>query len=395
MYIMLDRSASMLDEDASGLTRWDAIRQALIAFIDDPASSGLGVGLQYFPLGVAGVPDSCTTDADCGAAGGACTAKVCRPAAPGGSLSGCFSDADCPVASPGCVAFGVCSGDATLVCFDVRPGGCLDDGDCVPYEGECTKGTSCIADDYARAAVPIATLPDNAVALLHSLNAESPKGATPTPVALAGALTLASAQARQQIDRRVIVVLATDGLPTQCFPSTIQSASQAISYTAQVARRSLLAHPSILTYVIGVLAPDDPGSAANLKILAVAGGTKQAIIVDQQQDVSQQFLEALAKIRSGSLACEYKLPAAPANQTLDFNLINVEFTADDTTRDLLYVGSEDACGKTALGWYYDVDPSSGESPTKITVCTKTCDTLRAASEATLQIRLGCATLEPS
>jgi len=31
--------------------RWDPVTTALKAFIQSPTSSGLGVGLQYFPLG--------------------------------------------------------------------------------------------------------------------------------------------------------------------------------------------------------------------------------------------------------------------------------------------------------------------------------------------------------
>ena len=52
------------------------------------------------------------------------------------------------------------------------------------------------------------------------------------------------------------------------------------------------------------------------------------------------------------------------------------------------------CSKAALGWFYDNDPSTAKTPTKISVCPSTCDTLRAATNATIQVQLGCATQSP-
>ena len=51
MYVMLDRSDSMRETTGAGNTKWDAIREALTSFVTDSQSDGLGVGLQYFPLG--------------------------------------------------------------------------------------------------------------------------------------------------------------------------------------------------------------------------------------------------------------------------------------------------------------------------------------------------------
>src|SRR5678815_2700402 len=45
IYVLLDQSLSM-DND----NKWHQATAALSAFVDDPASSGLAVGLQYFPL---------------------------------------------------------------------------------------------------------------------------------------------------------------------------------------------------------------------------------------------------------------------------------------------------------------------------------------------------------
>jgi len=54
IYIMFDTSGSMLNEVGGGETRMQAIQEAAAAFLRDPASEGIGVGIGYFgylPLG--------------------------------------------------------------------------------------------------------------------------------------------------------------------------------------------------------------------------------------------------------------------------------------------------------------------------------------------------------
>jgi hypothetical protein len=43
------------------------------------------------------------------------------------------------------------------------------------------------------------------------------------------------------------------------------------------------------------------------------------------------------------------------------------------------------------GWYYDTDPDV-EDPSRIVVCPTTCATFGAASNASVEIAVGCATL---
>jgi len=51
MYIMMDQSGSMGSTVTGGGSKFNAIKSALNAFFAAPGSSGIGVGLQYFPLG--------------------------------------------------------------------------------------------------------------------------------------------------------------------------------------------------------------------------------------------------------------------------------------------------------------------------------------------------------
>ena len=394
MYIMLDRSGSMLEVTGSGESKWDSIRSALTAFVSEPASDGLGVGLQYFPLGAPGKPTSCMADADCGM-NDACLNRACLPPRVGTAMfTQCLDVLDCPATSPGCAPFGQCSLDPTFACFDIGPGGCQDMGDCNEVTGECLFYSSCAAADYAMPAVEIGVLPGNGMALVDSLAASNTIGLTPTPPALEGAIRHAGDHAAANPTHRVISVLATDGMPTECTPPNVMTIEAAVDVVADIAARGLLQRPAVETYVIGVFVPEDTNAMANLDKIAQGGGTERPFIVDASQDVNQQFLAALDEIRGGSLDCEFNLPEAPAGKALDYKLVNVELSDANGKRSLEYVGSLDRCADSELGWFYDADPLMGGTPTKISVCDSTCQVLRDASEASVEIRLGCASITP-
>lgn len=53
IYVLLDKSASMANDH-----KWDQATAALSAFVGDPATSGLGVGLGYFPIGASCDPEA-------------------------------------------------------------------------------------------------------------------------------------------------------------------------------------------------------------------------------------------------------------------------------------------------------------------------------------------------
>ena len=222
MYIMLDVSGSMLqatsmyDSTGTAITKWAAIKTALSSFIGDAESSGLGVGLQYFPINKPNAPATCSSNADCGDSA-PCYLNFCY-----GSLTYCGTQADCGSAlfDP-CVPLGYCTGTQYV---------CWDDLDC-PTGAPCTPATSsvcahtakCDTASYTEPAEPIALLPDAAPALLASLEAQviNDNSQTPTGPALNGALKQASVWAKAHANHRVVAVLATDGLPNECSPTAI------------------------------------------------------------------------------------------------------------------------------------------------------------------------------
>jgi Mg-chelatase subunit ChlD len=86
-----------------------------------------------------------------------------------------------------------------------------------PVPGDQTA--SCKTDHYRYAALPIADVASMARGALARLDAAPPQGQTPTAPALSAALELATSYGAMHPERSVVVVLATDGLPTTCAPT--------------------------------------------------------------------------------------------------------------------------------------------------------------------------------
>jgi len=398
MYIMLDISGSMLELTANNVSKWDAVKDALETFLKDKNSAGLGVGLQYFPQTKPNAPTSCTDDASCGDSG-PCFTKFCAGYL-GYGIVACASNADCPTVRVNgrplrgtpCTALTDCSGNKDYVCGQVGTE-CADDagndiGQCeLATHFACEHTTNCDASAYAAPAQAIAALPGAAGALITSIDATTPKGDTPTGPALTGAIQEAGAWAKAHPDHRVVAVMATDGLPTECTPTDINQ-------VGAIAAQGVASNPSIDTFVIGVFGPADVSAGApdNLNTIAQKGGTTSAFIVDTTGDVTTQFLAALDAIRGGKLDCAFQIPTPSSGQTLDYTRVNVQVSTPgqpDTV--LYYVGSAANCDPTSGGWYYDVDPSAGK-PAQIITCASSCSAFQAEKDASVEIALGCQTV---
>jgi hypothetical protein len=387
IYVLLDKSSSMMEVTPSGFPKWDLIRAALESFLGDPGSTGIGIGLQYFPLRKPGVPAVCTTHAECGA-GGPCFTTACTNQT---TLTLCESDADCgPRAQGACERFGACelypAGGSPVFCGPIGAqcnqglGQCLD----IP-DRWCANGTECTAGAYSTPAVPITALPAGAQPLITSLRATMPEGRTPTAPALQGALDQARSWAASHPDHKVVAVLATDGLPTECSPTDI-------GQVAAIAGGGSGA--TIPVFVIGVFTAEDTESPANLNAIAQAGGTGQAFIVQTDGDVTKEFLTALDSVRgSALLSCELQVPPGNGTGALDYFQVNLQMSpATGDAKQLIYVRNSAGCpGSPGVGWYYDVDPSV-QTPTKIIVCPDVCSSFQTQPGAKINLQIGCETI---
>ncbi|HEV3193004.1 MAG TPA: hypothetical protein VGY54_21000 [Polyangiaceae bacterium] len=400
LYIMLDTSGSMNDLVGPQRSKWNAVSAAITAFVNDPGSAGIGVGVQYFPKTAAGFPASCTKHAQCGA-GGACLLSICADGS--GQITPCISDLDClPFA---CLPMGECQYDHNVIC---PPGvACGNDmngfalGVCQTVTTSvCLGSDDCVAADYATPAVAIAPLPGVAPAIIAFLGSHEPNGATPTPAALQGAIDGAKAYAMSHAGHTVVVVLATDGAPNE-IPNPANGicagAPQATIDTevGRIAAAGLKGPPSIKTFGIGVFTPSDaPTGTVALNQIAAAGGTTAPFIIDVSgtaSNLEQKFVAALNMIRGTALPCQYQIPV-PAMGIPNYLKLNVHYTAGSGA-DLIvpYVENSGGCDAKLGGWYYDVDPAEGGTPTTINVCPTTCSTLKSDSAGKVDIVLGCQT----
>jgi hypothetical protein len=390
IYVMMDSSGSMTDVIApnSTTTKWDAVRDAIIAFLQDPQSAGIGVGLQYFPQVQPNVPDSCDTDGNCNSFGPCDIIRTCSMTP---TVTTCNTNADCTRGQGTCVRLGVCgvsNGYCSPAGQQYSCSSAAGDG-CLPIAGYCHGRDRCETAPYAAPSVEVAALPGAATALIASLNRKMPDGLTPTAGALSGAVMHAQALARANPTHKVVVLLATDGLPSECDPYDIAGVA-AIASAAQAGT------PAISTYVIGVFAPAEMTSAQmNLNTLAAAGGTGSAFLISTgNANVSQAFVSALNSVRSSGLSCQYEVPKTTGDGgQIDYFSVNVQFTSG--SGQAITVGNvkdRASCSATKGGWYYDVDPATGAAPQTISICDTSCAQMKADPAGRIDILLGCKTV---
>jgi hypothetical protein len=220
--------------------------------------------------------------------------------------------------------------------------------------------TSCTAP-YSTPEVELGLLPANAAALAASIQAHGPKAFTPTAPALQGAIDHMKAWAPKNPGRAPVVVLVTNGFPTECDP-------QQIPDIATLAKMAFDTEPRVRTFVVGF----NLGQAGqNLNQIAKAGGTDTAFLIDTG-DIGAAFVNAMLSIAARPLDCALDIPqSTDPRMALDPGLVDVRYTPSatgvtDHVKKLNNLGECDAAG--GQGWYYD----SPSKPTKIIVCPGTC-----------------------
>jgi hypothetical protein len=389
VFLMIDSSGSMDFKTAEGISKWSAMRQALGAFLVDPASKGLGVGVAFFPILDPSVPQNCTTDGDCGKQGACEIIRACLPTA----TDLCETDADCVAlgqAGDSCLVLGRCENDLEQHCVPALTpdcGGTL--GACLG-EGICNNQSSCVVSAYATPAVDFQSLPLAATAVLAAMDAREPVGATPTLPALDGAIAAAMARTAAFPGHKAIVILATDGLPTTCDPAIVKKDLQS-GLPALVAAAGAGLEGGVQTFLIGVLSPDEKVAAQqNLDTIAVAGGSKTALVISTSEIVSKRLVEALGEVRRSSEACEYAIPTTSGGELPDLAGVTVRLTPPGGQPTLApRRASAAACDPASGGYYFDKDPSGPTPPGRIILCPATCDLFGDAQDRPIEVLVVC------
>jgi hypothetical protein len=390
LLLLIDRSGSMNSAVPGGRSKWELAQNALVTFVKDNKSAGLGVGIQYFPLVV-----PCASDADCG--GGifglnACVeSKACATNGMVATPPMACPTRGCPNGGT-CVPLGRCS-ETGAVCTNLNaacPGASATDK-CVAIPKTCREGITaqCQVPAYEKLAVPIGELPMAMSQLTLSLITTQAGGGTPTDPATEAALNQLRMRAMANPDRSPVLVLVTDGQPNSCSGMPIPLITQLIG-------DAKMGTPSIPTYVIGVFTAAEVMAMTapqTLQMWTTAGGTGMPFILTDTADLSQKLLDALNAIRGAALPCEYMIPK-PASGVLDYNKVNVHITGTSSGPmglDLGYVGDVSKCDPVKGGWYYDVNPATG-SPTRVIMCEATCKKFKMDATANIELRFGCQTV---
>jgi hypothetical protein len=253
----------------------------------------------------------------------------------------------------------------------------------------------CSVEKYKGAAVPMALLTSNRAALIAKIDETRPGSLTPTTPALEGALTyaLGVAQLPENAERATVVVLASDGVPSECTGVTDSQGNSIFSVTpvANMLRSyatpptgpdGLPTQPPVRTYIIGT-----EELRANATTLADAGGGEAFLLGGSGGDVQAQFLNAMLSIVTKPLTCELDVPqtAPDTGESIDFDRVRVSFTSPTgLTREIPRAAGVGSCSAAPNGaWFYD----DADAPQKVFFCPQSCSSIGAG---TLKVELGCA-----
>jgi len=212
-------------------------------------------------------------------------------------------------------------------------------------------------------------------ALYHSFDGVTPSGGTPMYTALQGALIWATTYVGSHPAEKALVVLVTDGEPTECNDS--------VSAIAELAADAYETH-GVLTFAIGL----EGSFESTVDHIAEAGGGQGFFI--GSGNAQEDLLAALNEIRGSTVACEYVVPSEVDGQAVNPALVNVFYTPGGSGSAVLLgqVPGLGACTEGKGGWFYD-NPAA---PTRIIFCPSTCAAVQADTGAKIEVLLGCSTV---
>jgi hypothetical protein len=262
----------------------------------------------------------------------------------------------------------------------------------------------CTQSNYQTPDVELTSFADS-TAFHDAFDNTSPAGGSPTLPALQGTLLYALTVALNHPEADTVVVLVTDGQPQ--FWNNITSQYEPgctdndFNHVASVALSFYQGTPtaqgtiSIKTYVIGISNDVElEALQTSLDVVAEAGGTTPARMVQDadpnnsplisQAAMTTLMRRALEQIRDELITCDVPLPDPPSGQSLVPDQLNLSYVTANNSRNALAYSADCADG---TGWRYD----NLDAPTKIELCSETCDAVRTVGASSLDAAFGCPT----
>lgn len=422
LHLLVDISGSMDLNISADATRWDAVRDAMVEFINSNESTGLNLALSFFPQ--QSPRQLCSSHDECGGEVpcmlNVCVGELlwldvpflCQPSlltgldptcqiatvdAGGGLVRPSFEQdltpADTVVIPPdACEPPGRCDSDPTKLCIVDEQ---CDGGTCMASDQSICPGVnSCDDDDYSDPTVPVAALPDGSADFIDALAdiTPDPFASTPTHIGLSGAYAHSAQWLADDPDAQSFVVLVTDGFPEGCgaadvFGNVFEPSELTLAELEQGRADGLE------TFVIGVVDDQfDTGGEARAALgeMAIRGGTDEALIVTADDTTADGFLAALDEIRGQVLPCEFRIPE-PSDGVANLELVNVEVSSGGDPEIAPQVDSASDCVDGELGWHYDVPLADG--PGSIVLCPQSCEQLQETPGNQVDVVLGCRTIQ--
>jgi hypothetical protein len=212
--------------------------------------------------------------------------------------------------------------------------------------------------------------------LLDAFINVTPSGETPLSAALEGGVRWGGNFLSANPFDKAVVVLVTDGAPTECNTDSNYIITQA---------QTAFTTSGIVTFAVGL----EGSNISLMDGIAQAGGSGQGIFIGAN-DVQQELTDALTAIRESAVACEYRLPDQVDGMDVDPTLVNVLFTPTGASQPttVRQVSDESSCTDADGGWYYD-DPAN---PSSIRLCPTTCAGINGDPDGELEILIGCMTI---
>lgn len=218
-----------------------------------------------------------------------------------------------------------------------------------------------------------------------------PVGATPTHGAYRFGL---SKLAESTLPGDKFLLLITDGTPTCDLDCHCTEDNLAVDPLPLVREAAAARAEGIRTFVIG--SPGSEQARDVLSRLATDGGTAKPDCSDSgprfchfdmttEPDLARGLSKALEQITSQVRSCSYPIPAPPAGETLDPDLVNVLYTAGGATASETIARSASAQACTE-GWQYASDGHS------VVLCPETCARAQADAKSRVEILFGCETV---